>query len=350
MRRILHLAPRHRLGPVVSFFSGCGGLDAGFESEGFQPIAAVELRRAAVDSYNQNLSHKVAKAGDVKDTDLRSIAKAQKPTSWLGVIGGPPCQSFSRSNTSKKDEDLRSDLVEWFIDATAEISNYHNVAFFVMENVPELATGFFRTRYETKMKTIEDDFHIHRHVLDAADFGVPQHRRRLFTIGISKKLGPRMDLIFQNQSKRSVYDAIGNLPDPIWFENYKKGEKPTGHPNHICMTPRSKKFTDGSLQAGETNRRSFKTLAWEKPSVTCSYGHREVHVHPSGRRRLSVYEAMKLQSFPDNWKLKGNLSDQISQVSEAVPPPMSKAVAGAIIRCLRAHPVDLQLPLDIRSV
>lgn len=100
------------------------------------------------------------------------------------------------------------------------------------------------------------------------------------------------------------------------------------------MTPKSPKFFDGSLTSARSSGRSFKVLDWDKPSYTVSYGHREVHVHPDGRRRLSVFEAMLLQGFPREFELLGTLSDQISQVSEAVPPPLAEAVAHAIREAL----------------
>ena len=97
------------------------------------------------------------------------------------------------------------------------------------------------------------------------------------------------------------------------------------------MNPKSPRFFNGSLSEGYVSGRSFKTLAWNAPSITAAYGHREVHVHPNGRRRLSVFEAMKLQGFPDAYVLDGTLSAQIDQVSEAVPPPLAEAVAKSIM-------------------
>ena len=93
------------------------------------------------------------------------------------------------------------------------------------------------------------------------------------------------------------------------------------------MRPRSPRFFNGSLKAGHVSGRSFKTLRWDAPSITVAYGHREVHVHPGGKRRLSVFEGMRLQGFPESYELEGSLSSQIDQVSEAVPPPLAKAVA-----------------------
>lgn len=86
----------------------------------------------------------------------------------------------------------------------------------------------------------------------------------------------------------------------------------------------------GALVPGNGNGRSFKTLHWDRPSLTVAYGHREVHIHPGCHRRLSVFEAMRLQGFPDSYELLGNMSEQYSQVSEAVPPKLAQVVAQSV--------------------
>ncbi len=96
------------------------------------------------------------------------------------------------------------------------------------------------------------------------------------------------------------------------------------------MAPKSIKFQTGELVEGYKDKRSFRTLSWNEPSYTASYGNREVHVHPNGHRRLSVLEAMLIQGFKKNYKLSGSLSDQITQVSEAVPPPLAFAVSSQL--------------------
>ena len=96
------------------------------------------------------------------------------------------------------------------------------------------------------------------------------------------------------------------------------------------MNPKSPKFTNGALKPGRIMGRSFRVLEWDSPSWTVAYGHREVHVHPNGHRRLSVYEAMLLQGFPSDYHLLGTLSDQIRLVADAVPPPLASALGLAV--------------------
>jgi len=94
------------------------------------------------------------------------------------------------------------------------------------------------------------------------------------------------------------------------------------------MQPKSARFLNPESNYPEG--RSFKRLAWDKASPTVAFGNREIHVHPDGKRRLSIFEAMILQGFPTTFVLKGNLSEQVEQVSNAVPPPLAQSVAAAV--------------------
>jgi DNA (cytosine-5)-methyltransferase 1 len=185
--------------------------------------------------------------------------------------------------------------------------------------------------------------------LNAIDFGVAQNRERLFVAAVNRnKAASRLRSPPVARERMTVRDAIGGLAEPVHFAEVAKAETPV-HPNHWCMTPRSRRFFDGSLTPGYSRGRSFKTLAWDQPSPTVSYGHREVHVHPNCRRRLSVYEAMLLQGFPVHMILDGTLSDQLSQVSEAVPPPLAEQVALAVRSALMG-PADQVLPARRLSI
>ena len=105
------------------------------------------------------------------------------------------------------------------------------------------------------------------------------------------------------------------------------------------MNPRSPKFTNG---IETTTGRSFRRLRWEQPSWTVAYGHREIHVHPSGTRRISIFEAMLLQGFPTNYTLIGNLSEQVMQISNAVPPPLARAIAASLRRTIYDPIINIQ--------
>jgi DNA (cytosine-5)-methyltransferase 1 len=219
-----------------------------------------------------------------------------------------------------------------------QLNERHPLSFFVFENVPGLLGNRHRARYDRFKSLFEAaGFQIHEQVLDAKDYGVPQERPRVIIVGLNRKLHPnaQWEAPMPEKTIRTVRDAIGHLPEPVYRDARLNGEPMPVHPNHWCMVPRSAKFaTKGKLKEGRMIGRSFRTLSWDKPSWAVAYGHREVHVHPGGHRRLSIYEAMLLQTFPKHYRLTGTISSQIKLVSDAVPPRLAWHLASAIRRCL----------------
>jgi DNA (cytosine-5)-methyltransferase 1 len=216
-----------------------------------------------------------------------------------------------------------------------QLNSRNPVDFFVMENVVGLTHQRHRRMLRGATRLLRRaGFEVEQAILDAVDYHTPQTRRRLFLVGFNKTkfCGRRWSPPPAYEGPRlTVRDAIGGLLEPVHYAAGLASDHFPVHPNHWCMVPKSPKFRRiGALTAGDFKSRSFKTLAWDKPSIAVAYGHREVHIHPEGARRLSVYEAMRLQGFPASYRLKGNLSSQIRQVSEAVPVPLAKAVAKSV--------------------
>lgn len=318
-------------------FCGPGGLDLGFEQAGYKIGLALDRNESSLRTYRANRG-KVAKAAvcDVATLDLASLDEIFG-SKFLpaGLIGGPPCQSFSKANHFRWEDDPRHQLPLAMAKLASRLNRRHPLPFVVMENVPDLANE----RYSDVMSSVSRElrrggFTVASAVMNAADFGVPQKRRRLFIVGLNKELfgGASWEPpVAQVLAPMTVRDAIGDLPRPTYFKRGLDTEDIRFHPNHWCMQPKSPKFKiPGALAQGRSGQRSFKTLSWDRPSLTVAYGNREVHIHPSCRRRLSVFEAMRLQGFPDSYVLTGSLSQQIEQVSEAVPPPLAKAVARSL--------------------
>ena len=321
---------------LLSLFSGCGALDLGFERAGFTIGLAYDIRADSIASWTHN------RPGDDHGhvADLCSIRFADMDRHYgarflpSAVIGGPPCQSFSSANRSPLADDPRSKLVRRFFSIALRLHRHRRpLDFILLENVPGLAKADNGRLLAREIERLDDHgFDAPVFYLDAVCHSVPQHRNRLFLLALSRSTFAmkKWDAPVGTDARRTVADAIRGMPSPAYFTRDLEATAIPFHPNHWCMTPKSRRFFDGSLIEGYSSARSFKTLAWNEPSITASYGHREVHVHPDGQRRLSVFEAMRLQGFPSDYVLKGPLSAQIDQVSEAVPPPLAEAIAISI--------------------
>lgn len=329
---------------LLSLFSGSGGFDLGFEKQGFSPILAYDKKTVAVSTYNFNRKqHPVAKVANLADiqvvdqiiADLKG-SNLQKDEA-LGVVGGPPCQYFSNGNKSERNlDDERRLLPGIYASILGKLNALFTVDFFIFENVDGLAKPKFSNDF-IKIKGLfaEAGFHVSSTVLDAYNFNVPQHRKRVFIIGWNQMHYPGNTYNFPsgNPSGLTVRKTIEGLDAPVFF---KKGLDPSKfpvHPNHWTMLPRSEKFNTPAPDGLKKSVRSFRRLHWDDPSYTVAYGHNEIHVHPDGNRRLSIYEAMLLQGFPKGktgYRLLGGLSEQVSLVSDAVPPPLASALAASI--------------------
>ncbi len=331
--------------PLLSLFSGPGGLDIGFEQAGFDPILALDSDPVAVSTYNHNRATKNAPAAvaDLAEQSPQAVLQQWQDRAGLdvtpvGIIGGPPCQAFSVSNVYRLADDPRAQLPLSYARILQRFNEHFGLHFFLFENVAGLGNRPHSSSLSLFIEQFEGaGFRVKPFYLDAAEFGLPQYRKRMFIAGFNSSLYRNLD--YQppvgDGPFVSVRDAIGHLPEPIRFTRGCDPRKSGMHPNHWCLSPKSRKFTDGSLKPGKMLGRSFRMLEWDERSWTVAYGHREVHVHPNGERRLSMYEAMLLQGFPEDYELLGTLSDQIRQVSDAVPPPLAHALAESISNALQ---------------
>ncbi len=325
--------------PILSLFCGAGGLDWGFRREGFRAILALDNSFAAINSYNLNTQAKVGRLVDLSATSPQRINEMMNEVSPgitpAGLIGGPPCQGFSRGNASADPNDPRNHLPFKYAETLSYLNNRYELKFFVFENVMGLKTPRHRERFQAIQEEFgQAGFRVFSQTLNASSFGVAQNRPRLFIIGLNNKLFPDIDFVFPRGrvGQRCVRDAIAGLPEPVFFARGMTAKDIPFHPNHWTMMPRSPKLTTQV----PTDGRSFRRLLWDEESPTVAYGNREIHVHPDGGRRLSVHEAMLLQGFPPQYRLWGNFSQQITQVSNAVPPPVAKALARGIQKTIVA--------------
>lgn len=334
--------------PVLSLFSGSGGLDQGFIEAKFDPLLALDFDARAVATYNRN-HRKVAEQADLTQLSGEDVlARWKEVTDEVpaGVIGGPPCQAFSLSNVYLQDDDPRAKLIYHYASIVKAFKKEFDIDFFMMENVAGLTSKRHQPQYQKLLNILRRaGFKVFPGQLDAQFYGVPQTRPRRIVVGLHKAKFAGTDFEFPEATTpipKTVRDAIGSLPEPVFFSPELRPETIPYHPNHWALRPKSPKFKAGIFKEGQMMGRCFRVLHWDKPSWTVAYGHREVHVHPKGHRRLSIHEAMLLQGFPQKYELLGTLSDQIRLVSDAVPPPLGKAVAKSIHEIVAAEPVDNQ--------
>lgn len=319
---------------IISLFSGGGGLDAGFYAVQFPIAFAVDISPAAVASHQRNFPQTLSIAADLTKIGpegvLAYLDQVLEPGEPVAVIGGPPCQGFSRANPASSPDDPRNKLPILYLQVVEAIQANYPVQFVLFENVlgirdrkhEETYMGVLRKFNELGFATRIDEY-------CALDYGVAQSRKRVIIAGfldgnVASSFAPKKIV----SSKLTVRDKIGGFPEPVFYSRMLDQNSIPYHQNHWTMRPISKRFSE---PGGVSSRgRSFRRLEWDKPSPTVAYGHREIHVHPNGHRRLSIYEAMILQGFPSSFVLKGNFSDQVQQVSNAVPPPVAQALAQAM--------------------
>lgn len=351
---------------VVSLFSGCGGLDWGFKQEGFRFLWANDLLLDACKSYQLNIGSHI-QHGDINEIDINAIPKSDI------IIGGPPCQGFS--GIGKRDpDDERSKLVWSFLG----IIQQNLPKIFLFENV----TGLKSSKAKNGKKVIENLVEAFRNVdegysiqlftLNAADYGVPQKRKRVFILG--NKLGidisepPKTHNENGLNKKRwvSSFEALSDLPEPSdngFVTTYRK--KPD---NEFMMKMRNSGHTTLHKipYASDKDREIISYVKpggnyWDVPDSvatrrilyfkktggrTTTYGRLEPHkpgytlntyfdrpnigcnIHYEFDRMITIREGLRLQSFPDDFDLKSSTKrNYYLQVGNAVPPLLSLAWA-----------------------
>ncbi|MNF63876.1 Modification methylase BspRI [compost metagenome] len=318
---------------IISLFCGAGGLDWGFHQEGFHIPIAIDISSAAINTHKRNFPETHSVAADLiklqPEGVFELVSSRVKTKSRIGLIGGPPCQGFSRANTKAKADDPRNQLPQLYLDVVKRLQKDYIVEFVVLENVLGIRDKKHAPTYEALINGLGSlGFSITEKELCALDFGVPQNRRRVVLSALRSGQGYSEVRPQTNTGLKTVEEAIGSLAEPAFFSRNLNPESIPVHPNHWTMNPKSPRFSDpdGDYPKG----RSFKRLTWSDASPTIAFGHREIHIHPNGTRRLSIYEAMRLQSFPSSFVLEGNLSEQVEQVSNAVPPLLGKSIAAAV--------------------
>lgn len=322
----------------IELFAGCGGLSTGFLDAGLHVAAGFEIDRRAVEAYEYNHAYR-GSHGYVADlheaTGAELLARAGIDHADF-VIGGPPCQPFSIVGKRQGASDRRANLIDHFVRIVAEVKP----SAFLLENVPNLATiEGGRILDQTKAALAALGFAVDHRVVSAADYGVPQNRKRLIILGVKGKCEvrfPERSHGTAEQPLRSAAEAIGDLPDAGEFgETGIFNHEPTAHsPDMMERLSR--------LEPGKRERGSFHDrLHPDRPSYTLRAGSGNFSplrpVHYQHHRVVTVRESARIQGFSDDFLWPDSIPrlQQYRQVGNAVPPPLAQAIARSLAAQMR---------------
>jgi DNA (cytosine-5)-methyltransferase 1 len=331
----------------IELFAGCGGLSTGFLDAGLQVVAGFEKDLRAVDAYDYNHAYRGSRAfaADLSLFSGKTLLELARLKFVDFVIGGPPCQPFSIVGKRKGADDERANLMDHYARLVSELEP----AAFILENVPNLArmaNGALLRNSMSKLAAL--GYSIRSEIVSAAEFGVPQNRRRLFIIGIRGKrevLFPPPTHGFGGLPFKTTKEALIELPDAAEFGKCGiHNHEPTLHSTD--MVSRFENLSPGTRERGSFHDR----LHPDKPSYTLRAGSGNFSplrpVHYSYHRVVTVRESARLQGFSDAfiWPDRIPRLQQYRQVGNAVPPPLAAAFA----RCLalqmkwELYPSELQ--------
>jgi DNA (cytosine-5)-methyltransferase 1 len=349
---------------VFSFFAGSGLLDLAFEREGFDVCFVNEYFKPFVEAYKHSrtkLGNAEPKYGhhcrsiddflkEQKTFLAEKVAQERSLGNLVGFIGGPPCPDFSIGGKNRGKEGENGKLSQSYID----IVNSTEPDWFLFENVK----GLWRTRkhrefYEQIKKKIGRKYSLSERLTNSIEAGAPQDRDRILLFGVLKKSGIKNDIDWETGLKfpeRSAFDKFdwvdteifeenshraspNNVPLELTVQHWSDKNEVDKHPNAAhCFTPRGGLSKFQSILEGDVSRKSSKRLHRWRYSPTAAYGNNEVHLHPFKARRISVAEALALQSMPAEFELPADmsLSNMFKTIGNGVPFLLGQHIAKRI--------------------
>jgi len=326
---------------LLSLFSGCGGLDLGFEKAGFEIPVANEYDPTIWETYTVNHPQTKLIKGDI-----RHIKASDFPDDIDGIIGGPPCQSWSEAGSMRGIDDLRGQLFYEYI----RILKNKQPKFFLAENV----SGMLANRHSEAVKNIiamykDCGYDVTVTLVNAKNYGVAQERRRVFYIGFRKDLNINFKFpkgsTYDNDKKITLRDIIWDLQ----FSVVPAGEKNYHNPKAI----NNNEYFTGAYSPIFMSRNRVKS--WDEQAFTVQASGRQCQIHPQAPkmtfisqnkrefvkgkenlyRRMSIREIARIQGFPDSFKFIYDYTDNAyKMIGNAVPVNLAYEVAVAIMQSL----------------
>jgi DNA (cytosine-5)-methyltransferase 1 len=323
---------------VASFFSGCGGLDLGFERAGFNIVLASDFWKPAAETFRKNFPKTEFLLEDIKDISkerLHEVLHRKGANKIHVVVGGPPCQCFTRlNNNNLRRDDERNQLFREYL----KMIKFLNPDFVVMENVADLLV-----RKDTKDRSFKDliicsfnelGYDVAYKVFQTEKYGVPQKRRRVIFLATNKNVeldfpkesndiataGDCLKMI-KNMSNLSNNELTENQPDLL---NRIKHIPPGGYYEHLPEHLKVKKVRNGKLVTVKRYGSYLRRIKNDAPSITIT---KNPIVHPDENRFLTNREKASIHTFPPNFEFVGGRGCVAQQIANAVPPEFARRIA-----------------------
>ena len=393
---------------AIDLFAGCGGLTEGFaQTNYYETKACVEWETAQC----LNLRKRLKEKWNILDADQRVVRFDIQRTeelingfsdpqygssvglkSLVGetidiVIGGPPCQAYSIAGRIRDVKGMKEDYRNFLFESYLKVVKYFRPKVFVFENVPGILSAnptgtpivdLIRKQFSDIGYEILSD--LREAVVDVADYGVAQHRKRVIILGLNKNYyGESTDKLlkkfyeivlpkYRESNSKTLKDVIGDLPELYPTGNIVRidGRK-TAHSlpnqdikNHVARFQNERdiglfRLLANDIESGEnkyfsiearkelytahtgrmSNIHKYNVLKWDEPSTTipahlCKDGLRHIHPDSKQARTITVREAARIQSFPDDYEFIGSMTDQFKMIGNAVPPEFARRLALAV--------------------
>jgi DNA (cytosine-5)-methyltransferase 1 len=346
-----HAKPKPAEAPTaISLFSGVGGFSLGFSAAGFRVLGCLEISDDLRSVYRQNFPGTFELGGNIREVSDSLLTDFHKKVGSVDVvIGGPPCQGFSLSGKRDVDDPrnvLFKDYLKIVRKFRPKVAILENVRLLTSMKAPTgvhvkdaIAADFRAEGYRTKLFEV-----------NAKDYGVPQHRERVFFVAVREDLGiePSLpqathgerggDLFLFTPPERTFGDAVSDLP---FLESGEKGEDPlhaaVAHPAHVIKwlwdVPQGSSAHDNedhALRPPSGYNTTYKRQVWDEPGATVQTTSAMIsgcrNVHPIATRSLTIREAARLQSFPDEYKFPTTGVSRTG-IGNAVPPLLALEIA-----------------------
>ena len=338
---------------AIDLFSGCGGSARGFEDAGFTTLAAIDNDYWSTQTYKRNHPKTVLLNEDIRYVSGKDLLKkvGLKKGQLSVLLACPPCQGFSSARSNVSSFDPRNELVFEFVRVAKEMLP----KMIAMENVPGLSRGKGKSIFlEAESQLNKIGYKTVHSVLNASDYGVPQNRKRVILLG-SRLKNIRLKLPLPTHGKNGVgpkitiRETISDLPR---IANGAKDKTDQMHVSanlseinlrRIKVTPHNgggwKDWPDELKLVCHKNGNGghgdvYGRMRWDEPSPTMTGGCTAISKgrfgHPKQDRAISLREAARIQSFPDSYVFEGSFTSIASQIGNAVPPLLAKAIAESV--------------------